>query len=218
MRGALRIVVLVVVSVATLWWLARREPAPDEATPVAVVAAGDAPAETPPPVDDATAETLATDPLGNLQEAPRGPWAEVDMRALQATIPKNLYWTMSSPTKDEAILEWRAEERDRWNVEYGKVLSGTGTEEEVAAYYAYRQRLSNDYVEFAGYILAHYGDKLPPQDVQLLKLAMDMHLVRLEEMPRQLAEAQDRRRAHDEARRAWLAEQQAFQGDTEPED
>ncbi len=216
MRGALRIVVLVLVSAVTLWWFARRDPAPDDAPPVAVAEPDDAPADGPPPVDDAAADTLATDPLGNLQEAPRGPWAEVDMKALQATIPANLYWTMSSPTKDEALLEWRAQERDRWNVEYGKVLSGTGTEEEVAAYYAYRQRLSNDYVEFAGYVLAHYGDKLPPQDVQLLKLAMDMHLVRLEELPRQLAEAQDRRRAHEEARRAWLAEQQAFQGDAAP--
>ncbi|HEV7732687.1 MAG TPA: hypothetical protein VGR62_11020 [Candidatus Binatia bacterium] len=218
MRRALRIVVLVLVSVAVVWWVARRQPAPDDATPIAETEPADAPGETPPRADDVNADTLANDPLANLREAPRGPWAAVDMKALQATIPANLYWTMSSPTKDEAMLEWRAEERDRWNVEYGKVLSGTGTEEEVTAYYAYRQRLSNDYVEFAGYVLAHYGDTLPAQDVQLLKLAMDMHLVRLEEMPRQLAEAQDRRRAHEEARRAWLAEQQAFQGDAVPND
>jgi hypothetical protein len=56
----------------------------------------------------------------------------------------------------------------------------------------------------------HYGDKLPKRDVGLLKLAIDMHMARLEEIPRQLAEAHQRREAHDAARRAWLEEQKAF--------
>lgn len=173
-----------------------------------------APESAPDEVADAPA---IGDALPELRDPPRGAWQHVDMEALQRTIPKNVYWAIAMPTKDEALIEWRREERTRWNVEYGKVLSGTGTEAEVNGYYAYRQRLSNDYVEFAGYVLAHYGDKLSGQDKALLNLAMDMHMVRLEEIPRQLAEAQERRRQHEEARRVWLAEQRAFDGVDQPQ-
>ncbi len=201
--------VLLVAVGALMWPIAEREPpAPPET-------AADAPAEDVAaapiePAEDGDA-AIGDDALPELREAPRGAWVHVDMKALQRTIPNNLFWAMAMPTKDEALIEWRREERTRWNVEYGKVLSGTGTEEEVNDYYAYRQKLSNDYVEFAGYVLAHYGDKLSAQDKALLNLAMDMHMVRLEEIPRQLAEAQERRRQHDEARRVWLAEQRAFE-------
>ncbi len=41
-----------------------------------------------------------------------------------------------------------------------------------------------------------------------------MHSARLEEIPRQLAEAHERRKANETARRAWLEQQQAFNGDT----
>ena len=153
-----------------------------------------------------------TDPL----EQADGSWAEVDLEAVRAAMPHNLYWTMSVPTKDPEVLREREEERARWNVEYGKVLSNTATAQEIDAYYAHRRRLSTDYVEFAGYLLAEYRDKLPKRDVGLLKLAVDMHLARLEEIPRQIAEAHERRTAHDAARRAWLEDQQAFEGDAEP--
>jgi hypothetical protein len=202
---------LVVAVGALVWPTAEEKPSsPPEAT-------ADAPADdlaaapTEPADEPETDAAFGDDALPELREAPRGAWVHVDMKALQRTIPNNLYWVMAMPTKDEALIEWRREERARWNVEYGKVLSGTGTEDEVTGYYAYRQKLSNDYVEFAGYVLAHYGDKLSGQDKALLNLAMDMHMVRLEEIPRQLAEAQERRRQHDEARRVWLAEQRAFE-------
>lgn len=218
MRGAwlrvVALVALVVVAGVVAWRVVGRDGPPVEPnaespppSPDDVAAAGDTPG---PEADDGSEDT--SDALPELRQAPRGAWAHVDLKALQRTIPNNLYWAMAMPTKDEALIEWRREERTRWNVEYGKVLSGTGTEAEVTEYYAYRQRLSNDYVEFAGYVLAHYGDKLSAQDKALLNLAMDMHMVRLEEIPRQLAEAQERRRSHEEARRVWLAEQEAFEG------
>ena len=120
---------------------------------------------------------------------------------------------MGAPTQDEAEIERRARERDRWNVEYGKVLSGTGTEEEIRAYYDQRARVSGDYVEFTTYLLDHYGDVLHPRDVQLLKLARQLHLARLEEIPRGLETALQRKAEQDEARARWQAEERAFTGD-----
>jgi hypothetical protein len=214
-RGIAVGVLLLVAAGLVVWRTAGPEPASQPDAPADEDVAAAPVESTGEPAGDPDAEDVAAglaDALPELREAPRGAWVHVDMKALQRTIPNNLYWAMAMPTKDEALIEWRREERTRWNVEYGKVLSGTGTEEEVTGYYAYRQRLSNDYVEFAGYVLAHYGDKLSGQDKALLNLAMDMHMVRLEEIPRQLAEAQERRRQHEEARSVWLAEQQAFEG------
>jgi len=138
------------------------------------------------------------------------PWSVVDLKALQKELPDNLYWKMASPTSDPAVIEERDAERARWNVEYGKVLSNTATADEVDTYYAYRYRLSSDYVQFATYLLADYGDDLAPRDVGLLKVAIELHLARLEEIPRQIAEAHERREAHDAARRAWLESEAAF--------
>jgi hypothetical protein len=66
------------------------------------------------------------------------------MSAVRAALPDNIYWTMSAPTDEPAVLQAREEERARWNVEYGKVLSNTATADEVEAYYAHRKRLSSD--------------------------------------------------------------------------
>lgn len=142
-----------------------------------------------------------------------GNWDGVDMDAVRAALPDNLYWQLSVPTKDEQVNEERERERARWNVEYGKVLSGTGTEEEIRAYYDYKSRLSGDYIEFSTYLLDHYEAELPGQDVALLRLARRLHQARLEEVPRKLEEAFERKRAQDAARAAWLADQAAFEGE-----
>jgi hypothetical protein len=152
------------------------------------------------------------DPAGDPDDAVAAAWASVDMEAVRKALPENLYWKMGAPTKDPEVLRWREEERARWNVEYGKVLSNTATAAEVDAYYAHRQRLSTDYADFAIHLLTHYGKQLPERDLGLLKLSLQLHLARLEEIPRQIAEAHQRREAHDAARRAWLEEQKAFDG------
>ena len=92
-------------------------------------------------------------------------WESVDMDEIRRVMPDNTFWTMSAPTTDERVIREREEERARWNVEYGKVLSGNASEEEIRAYYAHRQRLSADYVEFTTYVLDHHGDDLSDQDV-----------------------------------------------------
>ena len=140
------------------------------------------------------------------------PWASVDLEAVRAAMPDNIYWKMSSPTRDPEVLREREEERARWNVEYGKVLSNTATEEEILAYYGQRERLSSDYVQFATHLLKNYGKNLGQQDIGLLKVALELHLALLEEIPRQIAQATERSRAHAAAREAWLADQAAFAG------
>jgi hypothetical protein len=144
-------------------------------------------------------------------DAPAVAWASVDMEAVREAMPDNLYWKLAMPTQDAAILREREEIRAHWNGEFGKVQSNTATEAEVRAYYAHRRRLSADYVEFATYLLDHYGDTIPERDVGLLELAREMHLARLEEIPRRVAEALERREAHEAARRAWLEEQARFE-------
>lgn len=232
--GSRRVVLVIAAAVAVVaglvWWGGAGRVAPRAEAPAAPETAAAPPAEpgvapetgvATAPADEQGDDALAAgpdgggDPLAALT-APQGPWSVVDLDAVRAEMPDNVFWTMSSPTKDPEVLRARDEERARWNVEYGKILSNTATAEEIDAYYAHRQKLSADYVEFAGYLLAEYGEQLPRRDVALLKLAVDLHLARLEEIPRQMAEAHARREAHDATRRAWLEEQRRFAGDDAP--
>lgn len=139
-------------------------------------------------------------------------WAAVDLEAVRRAMPDNLYWRMSSPTRDEAVLRQRAEERARWNEAYGKVLSNTASEQEIVDYYAHRDRLASDYVQFATYILENYGEQLSIRDLGLMKVAVELNLATLEQIPRQLEEAQQRRVAHEKAREAWRRDQADFGG------
>lgn len=163
------------------------------------------PGESVSPEDpEATGEDMYSDPLAEA-------WSNVDLEAVRRAMPDNLYFKLSAPTKDEAVLEERAAERARWNVEYGKMLSGTATEEEIRSYYDQQVRLSGDYVEFTTYLLDHHRETLPERDVGLLELARRLHLARLEEIPRKVEETRERKREQDEARAAWLADEAEFE-------
>lgn len=185
---------------------AQPTPAPPAAAPGPAPSdgLGDADAEAPP----VPSEEL---PREWTDEELRGPWARVDMEEVRRAMPYSLYWEQAAPTDDARLVRQREEDRARWNVEYGKVLSGNATEEEIQAYFAYRQRLSADYVEFVGYVLDHYQDELPDQDVGLLELARRLHLARLEEIPRRIQEATLRKQQQDAAREAWRAGEADFQ-------
>lgn len=235
-RSAVPIIVGGVIVVALLAWFLRRPQSPFDrhAAEDTIAAVPPQPAseperdalppplgpavEAPPP---AVSET-SPDDSGGADEIDSGgedmyddpmaqAWSTVDLDEVRRAMPDNLYFKLSVPTKDEAVLEERAAERARWNVEYGKVLSGTGTEEEIRAYYDQRARLSGDYVEFTTYLLDRYRDTLPERDIGLLELARRLHLARLEEIPRQVEEAGERKRKQDEARAAWLADQAEFE-------
>jgi hypothetical protein len=146
--------------------------------------------------DPALAEALPDDERGN--EHP------VDLERLRARIPDNLYWRLGMPTKDPQVLQMRAEEERRWNDLYGKVLSGTGTEEEVRRYYDHRRQVSADYIEFARLVLDEHGAELPEQERGLYELSIEMHTTRLAEIPRQIDEAMARKQAQDQRREEWL--------------
>jgi len=213
-------VALVVGARVALWWLAPGEsgrvdvpsPAAAPASPGPVAAAPEPNVSREPSVNEAVsrAPEPAPDSDAEIEADLRGPWASVDLEQVRRAMPDNTYWRLGVPTRDPRVLEAREQERAHWNVEYGKVLSGTATEQEIQTYFDYRHRLSADYVEFAEYLLDHYGDQLPERDTRLLELATRLHLARLEEIPRKTEEALERKRKQDAARAAWLADQAAF--------
>jgi hypothetical protein len=210
MRRKLLVWGVVAVGILALAWLLLRTPAGPPA-PAPTSAAAPAPAARPdvPPPSPPT-------PPDDAQEAGLdGTWENVDLEAIRAEMPDNLYFRMSAPTDDPAVLEQRDAERARWNDEYGKVLSGTATEAEIDTFYEHRRRVSADSVEFASYVLDHHRGELPPRDVELLELGRRLHLARLAEIPRKHQEAYARKRQQDEARARWLEDEAAFAADPE---
>jgi hypothetical protein len=137
-------------------------------------------------------------------------WESVDLEEVRRAMPENTFWRMSAPTDDARVIREREEERARWNTEYGKVLSGNATEAEIMAYYAHRERLSGDYVEFTSYLLDHHGNDLSDQDIGLIELARRLHLARLAEYPKETQRALERKIQQDELRAQWLADEEDF--------
>jgi hypothetical protein len=212
---------LVVVAVGLRWAMHGRiaPPAPSLQVAAARPSAGPvspAPRAFEAATDDAPPPPPAEESFAGVEDWD-GSWESVDLEAIRKALPDNIYWKMGAPTTDPEVLRQREEERARWNVEYGKVLSNTATDEEIDAYYAERQRVSEDYLEFIVYLMTNYGYQIPKRDVAVFKLAGEMHHARLEEIPRQIAEAHARREAHEKARQAWLEEQKKFEGEAGPE-
>ncbi|MEM7411609.1 MAG: hypothetical protein AAF430_15360 [Myxococcota bacterium] len=141
---------------------------------------------------------------------PAWAWARVDLEDLRQELPDNAFWELAVPTDDARVLAEREATRERWNRELGKVMSNTASESEVRAFYGERNRISSDYVAFTDLALERYGDVLPPRDKGLLELARTLHLARLEELPRRLSEALERRERHAALRDQWLADEAAF--------
>lgn len=197
-------------------WLVFAGPAPEDAAPPAAPPAPVAQAPAPPPVFASTpavprAKDGGLDLVGaataQVQAAPEedpGPYP-VDLEALRAKLPGNLYWDMDVPTKDPEELRRREDVKARWNALYGKVLSNEATEEEVHQYYDHRRQVSEDAIAFATTVLEDYGDKLPEEHRGLLELSVNMHRARLAEIPRQESEALSRREAHAQRQKEWRA-------------
>ena len=127
----------------------------------------------------------------------------VDLAELEARLPDNSYWRLSSPTEDPLLLQQREVWRAETNRAYGRIVAGEATEAEIEAYYAEVTRVSADYVALATLILEEYGDRLPERDRGLFELGAKMHAGRLTEVPRRLAEAHERRRLQEQRRAAW---------------
>jgi hypothetical protein len=205
-------VVLAALAILALRWLAR----PPDTAPLLPAPAASAPAA--PPAEAAPTEAAApapptTEPAADLSLG----LGAVDLEEVRAALPDNLYWQTSAPTDDPALLEAREREKAFRNEQYGKVLSGTGTDAEILDYYDYRMRASTDYVRFVDHLLEHYGADLTDPDQTLLHLAKRLHQARLVEIPRRLQEARERKAEQDEARRKWLEEEREFRDEEAPE-
>ncbi len=203
------------VACAVAWLWLEREPAAPEQSPAPIEVA-EAPASEAPAASEAAPEPELHPPLvpegeGALDEPP--PFASIDLEAVRAALPDNLYWETAAPTQDPRLLGDRERAKAHWNDQYGKILSGTGTEEEIKAFFDHRMRLSSDSVRFVDWVIEHQGDELSEQDLSLLHVAKRLHLARLEEVPRRMQEALDRKAKQDAAREAWLAEQREFEGE-----
>src|SRR5262245_53365435 len=114
----------------------RAQPAPPPPRDPPAVAAP--PTAAPPPV--AAAPFAAPTPDGDAAPFDPRTWDAVDLNAVRDALPGNLYWESGFPTDDLRVQREREEQAAYWNVEYGKVLSGTGTDDEIRAYFAHRQR------------------------------------------------------------------------------
>lgn len=177
--------------------------ATNDATPEAASQPGPRPAITASP--ESTAPDDTSDPSAPGDQ--RGNEHPVDLARVREQIPDNLYWRFDAPTQDAQILQARAEEKQRWNALFGKVQSGTATEEEVQQYYAHRRQLSEDYIEFARLILTDYGAQLPEQERGMYELGIRMHSTRLGEIPRQIDQALARKALQDQRREEWRRQQ-----------
>ncbi len=177
----------------------------------------------PPATDSAASAAPEPSPLVPSDGGPEPPalpagFADVDLDAVRAALPDNTYWRLAAPTSDPELLAERERAAALRNELYGKVLSGTGSDEEIVAYFDERSRTGADYVAFAEYLLEHSADQLTDQDLTLLHVARRLQLARLEEIPRKLQEARERRSAQEEARRAWRESERAFAGEDDASD
>jgi len=134
--------------------------------------------------------------------------AELDFESLRQRAPDSLYWLMAAPSKDPAILEARRKARAERNEQYGRVVSNTASVEEIRDYYAYRRKLSEDYIEVAQLILEEHGDSLSERDLGLFELAISMHGSVLAEIPDKLSDALQRKEQYDRVKQAWKAQQE----------
>lgn len=144
-------------------------------------------------------------------------WAKVDFELLKAEMPDNLFWSMSMPTTDEAVLQHRAEVREGLKEVETKMMSRHATEEEIRGYYSYQQQLSEDYVIALTEIINRYGHVFPEEDYSGQTLARTLHLSKLQEMPAKLTRALEQREQFLAEKSEWMADKDAYRAKLEAE-
>jgi hypothetical protein len=137
-------------------------------------------------------------------------WGDLDLRDAKALMPDNLYWKLAAPTKDPAVLAEREADKKKRNEQYGRVLSGDASEEEVNAYYDYRQRVSSDLLEMADYLRRRFDSSSNEKLKGMLDLAVKLHTARLAQIPADREAALDHSRRAAIAREEWRKEQEEF--------
>ncbi|MBX2802065.1 MAG: hypothetical protein KTR31_30570 [Myxococcales bacterium] len=172
------------------WWSGADSKAPTRSEVPAQRQAGEASAS---PGAETSSDDTELPPL-------RLAWPGVDLEEVRRAMPDNRYWSDSAPTDDPATLARREQAKARWNDLFGKVQSGTATEDQIAAFYEERQQVSEDNVAFVRYLLEHHAEDIPERDQGMLLLAADMNQRRLQQLPDERDRALQRKRRQDEAR------------------
>jgi hypothetical protein len=204
MRKTIALALIALIAALAFFWYAAQRGAADRALAPATAATAPrststSPASAPSGAAGAPPALPAGDPADpappSLPTAGGAQAYPVDLDALRARLPDNLYWSTGAPTDDEKILKARADRARLTNQLFGKVQSNTASDEEIEGYYAERRRMSEDYIQFAELVLAEYGAQLPEEHIGLYELSIRLHRVRLGEIPRDMNEALARRRA-----------------------
>jgi hypothetical protein len=215
--GVLAGVAALVAALAAVIFVMEARRGPMHETP----AASDAKAENGVPVEPAAASakrSIVEPPAPRRAAPPQDPvpyiegelYGDLDLGEVRAALPDNLYWELGAPTKDPQVIEEREREKARRNEEYGRVLSGDASDEEVNAYYDYRERLSADYLEFADYVHRRFSDKLSDEFTGMLELAIKLNKERLAQIPADREDALERSRERAKIREQWQREQAEF--------
>ena len=192
MRKTIGLALLVVVVALVLFWRAASCSKDEERVSIApgVEAPPSTSSSATPPSLPAPDQDIDPDeePPTTLPTDGAAPYP-VDLEAMRASMPDNLYWVLGAPTKDPAVLRMREERARSSNELYGKVLSTTATEEEIERYYSERQRVSGDYIQFAERVLAEHREELPEEHIGMYELSLRLHRARLDQIPRDKQDA-----------------------------
>jgi hypothetical protein len=137
-------------------------------------------------------------------------YGDIDLREAKTLMPDNIYWQQGAPTKDPEELARREAEKKRRNEEYGRVLAGDASEDEVRDYYDYKKRVSEDYLEFSEFMARRYRSSDHKEMVGLLDLATKMHAEKLSQLGAELEDALARAREREKMREDWRRQQEEF--------
>lgn len=127
----------------------------------------------------------------------------VDLVEIKQRMPNNSYWELYEPSTNPEIIEYRKQEQEKWNKEYGKVLAGDASSGDIENYFARQQKISEDQLEFLGYLKKNYSSRLPERDLGLIDLGINLHTARLQQIPRDKKNAYAKKHDQDAKRTAY---------------
>ncbi|WP_156493471.1 hypothetical protein [Oleiphilus sp. HI0125] len=142
-------------------------------------------------------------------------WSKVDLDVVREATTDNLYWTMAAQTDDPSIVEAREAKRAELKAIETKMMARHASEQEIRDYYAYQEKLSEDYVIVLTEILERYGNVLPEDDYAGQALARTMHLNKLQEMPNKISRALEQRQIFIDQKQEWMADKDAYRAKLE---
>jgi hypothetical protein len=137
-------------------------------------------------------------------------YGDIDLREAKTLMPDNIYWQQGAPTKDPDELARREAEKKKRNEEYGRVLAGDASEDEVRSYYDYKKKVSEDYLEFSEFMARRYRSSDHKEMVGLLDMATKMHAEKLSQLPAELEDALARAKEREKVREDWRRQQEEF--------